>query len=437
MRKIADMRAWIRPLLVGTITVLAAASCTGSPEPESGPSLGEVRIGLLAPLSGSAKNAGVEALRGAQLAASMLNDEDGGQLQRTKIAVPGLEGSTVKIIQADTKNNPDRAALQAVRLAEQDGVAGLVGAYDPDVTAVASQRTERFGIPFVNGDASAGYLTERGLDWFFRTGPTDRLLGEVVFSTLGQRQATSATTKRIAVLYADDAPSNAFAAGIAQLASEGGYTLVPEPQGVPVSYQPGPGKSPAGPVQQVRTARPDAVVLIASSPIDAQKIVRAFATPGFMPAGIFTLGAGFRQPPAVQAVAQDGAGLLDGTAWSREAAIKDPAAGAVVTAYEERYHARMSDVAAGTFTAVVTLATAVDRAQSVDAGRVRAALLNLDIPGRSTIMPWNGVRFDAITHQNTRATGVVEQFLAGSFRVVFPRELGQTLVVWPITAARS
>jgi branched-chain amino acid transport system substrate-binding protein len=435
MRKIADMRTWLRPLLVGTVIVLAAASCTSSSPPESQPSLGEIRIGLLAPLSGVDKAAGTQALWGAQLAVSMLNGEDGGQLRSTKIGVPGLQGSTVKIVRADTRNDPDRGVSEAVKLVDQDAVAGLVGAYDPDVTAAASQRTERLGIPFVNGDASAGYLTERGLDWFFRTGPTDRLLGEGVFSTLGQQAASGASTRRISILDADDAPSNAFAAAVAGLASEGDYTLVP--QGLPVGFQPGAGISPAGAVQQVRAARPNAVVLVANEPVDAQKIVQAFATPGFTPSGIFTLGAGFRQPPAAQAVAQVGAGLLDGTAWSREAAIRDPAVRAVVTAYEERYHARMSDVAAGTFTAVVTLATAVDRARSVDADRVRAALLNLDIPGRSTIMPWNGVRFDAITHQNTRATGVVEQFLAGSFHVVFPRELGQTPAEWPITDARG
>jgi branched-chain amino acid transport system substrate-binding protein len=430
------MRAWLRPILVGTVVVLAAASCTSS-APESQPSLGEVRIGLLAPLSGADKAAGTEAVWGAQLAASMLNGEDGGQLRSTRIGVAGLQGSTVKIVRADTKSNAtntDYAVGQAVKLSERDAVVGIVGAYDPDVTAAASQRTERLGIPFVNGDASAGYLTERGLDWFFRTGPTDRLLGEGVFSTLGQQAATGASTRRISILYADDAPSNAFAAATAGLASEGGYTLVP--RGLPVSFRPGAASSPAGSVQEVRAARPDAVVLVASDPVDAQKIVAAFATPGFTPAGIFTLGAGFRQPPAAQTVAQDGAGLLDGISWSREAAMRDPAGKAVVTAYEERYHVRMSDVAAGTFTAVVTLATAVDHAGSVDADRVRAALLNLDIPGRSTIMPWNGVRFDPTTHQNARANGVVEQFLAGSFRVVFPRELGQTRTVWPIDRAR-
>jgi branched-chain amino acid transport system substrate-binding protein len=420
----------MRPLLAGT--VLVAASCTAS-QHESPAGLGEIRIGLLAPLSGDGKAAGSDAVHGAQLAAALLNGE-GGQLRDTRIGVPGLEGSTVRVIPADTRNNPDHAVVEAVRLAGQADVAGLVGAYDPDVTAAASQRTERLGIPFVNGDASAGYLTERGLDWFFRTGPTDRLLGEAVFSTLGQRAASGSTTKRIGILYADDAPSNAFAAATAALASEGGYQVVP--QG-PVSFPPGPGRDPGASVRQVRAAQPEALVLVANAPVDAQKIVRAFATPGFLPAGIFTLGAGFRQPPALQTFAQNGAGLLGGTAWSREAATRDPAARAIVSLYEERYHTRMSDVAAGSFTAVLTLATAIDQARSVDAERVRAAMLSLDVPGRSTIMPWNGVRFDATTHQNSRATGVVEQFLQGSFRVVFPRELGQAQVVWPMANARA
>ncbi len=425
------MRAWIRPLLVAT--VLVATSCTAS-QPGGQSSLGQVRIGLLAPLSGVDRAAGVDALHGAQLAAAMLGGEAGAQLGDSAIGVPGLEGTSVTVIPADTADNSDRAVTEAVRLATRDQVAGLVGAYDPEVTSAASQRTERLRIPFVNGDSSAGFLTERGLDWFFRTGPTDRLLGEGVFSTLGQQAAAGARTRRISILYANDAPGNGFATATAGLANEGGYQVVP--QG-PVSFQPGLGASPAAAVQQVRAARPDAVVLIASSPVDADKIVRALATPGFTPAGIFTLGAGFRQPQGLQAFAQAGAGLLGSTAWSRESATRNPTAKAVVTLYEQRYRTRMSDVAAGSFTAVVTLATAIGRARSVDPERVRAALLSLDVPGRATIMPWSGIRFDATTHQNSRATGVVEQFLQGSFRVIFPQELGLTRMVWPVANARN
>jgi branched-chain amino acid transport system substrate-binding protein len=75
-------------------------------------------------------------------------------------------------------------------------------------------------------------------------------------------------------------------------------------------------------------------------------------------------------------------------------------------------------------------------AGSIEPDRVRAALLNLDIPGRDTIMPWNGVRFDA-THQNTGATAVVEQVDSDALRVVFPDELAQEEAKWPLASARD
>jgi branched-chain amino acid transport system substrate-binding protein len=73
---------------------------------------------------------------------------------------------------------------------------------------------------------------------------------------------------------------------------------------------------------------------------------------------------------------------------------------------------------------VLTLAAAIDAASSVDPQRVRGALIVLDLPGRSTIMPWDGVQFDS-SHQNARAAGTVEQVVRGGVHVVFPRELAQ------------
>jgi branched-chain amino acid transport system substrate-binding protein len=76
------------------------------------------------------------------------------------------------------------------------------------------------------------------------------------------------------------------------------------------------------------------------------------------------------------------------------------------------------------------LAEAISNAGSTDSQRVRAALLNLEIPGREMIMPWSGLRFDG-SHQNVAANGVVEQRVQGLFRVVFPEELQQAKPVWP------
>ena len=97
----------------------------------------------------------------------------------------------------------------------------------------------------------------------------------------------------------------------------------------------------------------------------------------------------------------------------------------------------MSETAAGTFTAVLVLAEAIDNAGSIDPQRVRSALLSLDIPGREMIMPWSGLRFDGTSHQNVAANGVVEQRVDQVFRVVYPGELQRAEPVWPRPAAGS
>jgi branched-chain amino acid transport system substrate-binding protein len=107
--------------------------------------------------------------------------------------------------------------------------------------------------------------------------------------------------------------------------------------------------------------------------------------------------------------------------------------------YEQQFGQPMTQVAAGSFTAVLVLADAVNRAGSTDPQRVRAALLNMDVPGRELITPWSGVRFDTAPHQNTAAAGVVEQRLGGQFRVVFPDELAQdaNAAKWPLSVLRG
>jgi branched-chain amino acid transport system substrate-binding protein len=434
------MRRWFRVLAAAAV-VLAAAACT-SRQPENGSaSVGEVRIGVLAPLSKDNKAAGTDAVRGAQLAAALVNGEEGPiQLAGVGTAgLPGFGGAKLAILPADTRSDPQRGADEAVRLVDRERAVALVGAYDTEVTDVASQRSERLRVPFLNGDTSADFLTERGLDWFFRTGPNDRMFGEAFFSTL--QQVPGGKTQRVAVLYANDRPGTVVKALTEELADEGGYQLIrpPGPGRPGFQFQPSTKDRPADPTEaigQVRARQPDAVFVVASQPRDAEQVLKAFGRLNYTPPGILTFGAGFFEPTVLQAAGPDGQGLLYSAAWSREVAGRNPAAKPIMDVYEARFAAPMTEVAAGSFTAVLALVKAIDDARSVDPQRVRAALLNLDIPGRDTIMPWNGVRFDA-THQNTGASGVVEQAVQDTFRVVFPAELAQVEPVWPLSAARG
>jgi branched-chain amino acid transport system substrate-binding protein len=414
------MRAWTHAAL--GVVVLAAAACTGSKAPGQRPTAEEVRIGVLAPLSGANHAAGQDALRGAQLAAALVNGEEGPVplLGVTTNGLRSLGNPKIAIVPADTGSDPlrspARGATQAARLVTQEKVVGLVGAYDTQVTAAASQRTERLGVPFVNGDTSAGFLTERGLDWFFRTGPTDRMFGEAFFSALRQEKVVP---KRISMLYTTDAPGENLHRVLHNLAPEANY----DAHGM-VKFEPGQ----ANIVPQLRELRdekkPEVLFLMTSTGSDAVHVLKTMQAMGYRPPQIYDFGGGFSEPQVLQAAGTAAEGLYYSSAWSREVAARNPSAKPIMDRYEGRFSAAMTEEAAGSFTAVLTLAAAIDAAGSVEPERVRAALLGLDLPGRSTIMPWSGVQFDT-SHQNARAAGTVEQLVQGGFRVVFPRELAQ------------
>ena len=405
--------------LVLAAVALSVAACTSSGPEDEPASPSEVRIGVLAPKTGASRAAGAEAQHGAELAAALVNGEEGATVSLAGAGsegLVGLGGAKLTIVAGDSKSNPDTGTSEADRLVIEERVVGLVGAYDAAVTEAASQRTERLGIPFVNGDSTAGYLSERGLTWFFRTGPTDRMFGEAFYSTLQQEKVRP---KRISMLYTTDAAGESLHQVLHDLAPEADY----DEHGM-VKFAPGkPNLVPE--LQELRDEKkPEVLFLMTSTASDAVRVLKTMGTIGYRPPQVFAFGGGVTEPQVLQAAGTAGEGLFYGTAWSREIAGRSGIAKAVMERYEERFGQPMTETAAGTFTAVLMLAEAIDNAGSTDPQRVRAALLNLDIPGRETIMPWSGVRFDG-SHQNVAANGVVEQRVGDALRVVFPSELEQ------------
>jgi branched-chain amino acid transport system substrate-binding protein len=240
--------------------------------------------------------------------------------------------------------------------------------------------------------------------------------------------------RRVAALFSDDQLGNVIAGLVEDLAREGGFSMGSEDRIRFVA-----GSDPVAAVQRVRDRQADAVFVIASTPAEATALTKAFTQARYTPKGIFAFGPGFVAADAFGAAGTDADGLFAATAWSREIAGRNPVAKPVMELYEDQFGQPMTQVAAGSFTAVLVLAEAVNRAGSADPQRIRAALLNMDVPGRELITPWSGVRFDTAPHQNTAAAGVVEQRIGGQFRVVFPDELAQdaSAAVWPLSKLRG
>src|SRR6266536_2164353 len=114
MKRTSGMRRWPAVSLIVTLPVLALGACTGTSQRSS--AVPEVRIGLLGAMSGSASGTGQAAARGAQLAALVINPAQSLPVPLAAAAgLPGLDGAKIRIVQADTGSDPDKATAEADR----------------------------------------------------------------------------------------------------------------------------------------------------------------------------------------------------------------------------------------------------------------------------------------------------------------------------------
>ena len=120
----------------------------------------EIKIGLLAPLTGSRQNEGKALLQAAELAV-----EDDA-------AIPFPGGRRLSIVARDQSDSWGRATNEIVRLIFDDQVAALLTSLDGDSAHLAEQVGNKVGIPIVtlSTDPSA---TQINLPWIFRLAPTD------------------------------------------------------------------------------------------------------------------------------------------------------------------------------------------------------------------------------------------------------------------------
>jgi len=79
----------------------------------------------------------------------------------------------------------------------------------------------------------------------------------------------------------------------------------------------------------------------------------------------------------------------------------------------------------------MVLADAINRAGSTDPEAIRKALAATDLPAKSLIMPWKGVKFDA-SGQNMLGQGILVQIVDGKYHTVWPFDMASRDVVWPM-----
>jgi branched-chain amino acid transport system substrate-binding protein len=152
-----------------------------------------VKIGLMAPLTGSWASEGVEMRKAVELLVEETN------------AKGGLNGKKVELFVEDDGSDPRTSSLAAQRLTTK-GVVAVIGTYGSAVTEAAQGIYNEAKIIHVATGSTAVRLTEKGLKYFLRTSPRDDDQGAVAAAFLLKQNY-----KKIAILHDNSAYSKGLA----------------------------------------------------------------------------------------------------------------------------------------------------------------------------------------------------------------------------------
>jgi branched-chain amino acid transport system substrate-binding protein len=385
-----------------------------------------VKIGGIYPLSGNAASAGVHGKAAIETAVEIINNGNPalGNLPLTKNAgLPGLGGAKVEVVFADNQGSPAVGQNQALRLITEEKVVALSGAYQSGITLTTSAISEKYGIPYVNGESVAANLTERGFKWFFRVTPVAADFAKIYLDFLKDMKASGIKTDNVAIIHENTEYGTSVASVITSVFKENGLSVA-----LDIPY-PANTTDVQSQVLQLKDKKPDVAIMV-SYTSDAILYAKTMQALDYKPPMIIADNSGFSDPSFIKAAGKLTQGLFNRSSF----AIGPP--GSPTFLINEMYKKKsggddLDDTSARQMQGFFVLCDAIDRAKSTEPDKIQAALRATDLKPDQLIMGYKGVKFDD-KGQNVLAAGLVIQLQDGeNYVAVWPKQLAKTAPVLP------
>ena len=387
----------------------------------------DIVIGAVYPLTGNSAPIGLDAKAAYEVAVDIINGTHapipmvmgkGGGLDK-------LGGAKIKIIFADSQNDPQKARAEAERLITQEHVVAIIGSYTSSTAATISQVTERYEIPYMSADNTSPTLSQRGLKWFFRTTPNDEMFSAAMFKFFAEEGEKSGHKVKSVALFHEDSLFGTDSSNVqAKLAKEAGLTIAAD-----IKYR---ANSPSlsAEAQALKAADADAI-LPSSYTSDSILIMKSMNEIGYKPKAVLAQAAGFQELAFLTGAGPLAEGVMSRSSFALDATKSRPAIAPVDALYKAHNNKDLNDNTSRDITALAVLADAINRSGTGKPEDIRKALVATDIKGADTIMPWAGVKFDE-TGQNVLGTPVIQQVTGGVYHTVWPFEVAVQPVVWSV-----
>ncbi|WP_375411090.1 ABC transporter substrate-binding protein [uncultured Bradyrhizobium sp.] len=384
-----------------------------------------VKIGGIYPLSGNAASAGVHGKAAIETAVDIINNAhpELGDLPLAKNAgLTGLGGAKVEVVFADNQGSPAVGQNQALRLITEEKVVALSGAYQSGITLTTSAISEKYGIPYVNGESVAANLTERGFKWFFRVTPVAADFARIYLDFLKDMKASGVKTDSVAIVHENTEYGTSVASVITSVFKDNGLGITLD---IPYSANTTDVQSQ---VLQLKDKKPDVVIMV-SYTSDAILYAKTMQALDYKPPMLIADNSGFSDPSFIKAVGKIAQGVFNRSSF----AIGPPGSPSFLIneMYKKRSGDDLDDTSARQMQGFLVLCDAIDRAKSTEPDRIQAALKATDLKPDQLIMGYKGVKFDD-KGQNVLAAGLVIQLQDGeNYVAVWPRNQAKTAPALP------
>jgi branched-chain amino acid transport system substrate-binding protein len=228
-----------------------------------------LKLAVLLPRSGYLAPAGQSCHRGALIAPKVLADY----------------GHQVDLVHVDFESNPDVARTQCERVINE-GVQGVIGAFDSAATLAIAQVCEQRQVPLVVNIGAAPQLTEQGYKFLVRNFPTGGMIVTNGLKLIKEEiDATKINPKTAVFLHANDTFGTAQRGAMDKLFPTAGLpfqlleSIAYDPKAQDLSVE----------VTKIRSLNPD-LLLVVTRAADAIKLVRDMVRQRFEPMGLISPG---------------------------------------------------------------------------------------------------------------------------------------------------
>lgn len=393
---------------IGAATLLAAPAFAQT---------NEVKVGLIAPLSGPWARQGELMIKGANLAIDHINAAGG---------IKALGGAKMKLLTFDAGDSAEKAKNAAQRMVSQEpDLVAATGAWLSSFTLAVSEVTERAELPLTTLSYS-DQITARGFKHVFQTSATaDAQANTAVPAILAVADRAGKKLSTVGIVQDNTASAVSFAKAM----REGGLQKLNLKLVVDETFT--PPLSDATPlIQKVRSAKPDLLLLLPTAVSDDKLLIEKLTEFGLgqgkLP--IVANGAHYATPEILRSVGGD---LMEGVMvvvgnWAVKGQER------IIDDFKKKTgEPWMTQDSLSTYGDMWIFKEALEVAKKADRKAVSQAIRAMDTTeGSAKFFPGNRIKWDE-SGRRVGATVVVVQWQKGVPAPVYPPETATAAPIWP------